>query len=254
MIAIQSDSLADLASALVKVSMKLQHAVKDAKNPHFKNDYATLESVIDATKQPLAEEGLVILQTTHAEGQDVTLITTLLHSSGQWMRSFTPVMNEKKNAQGMGSGLSYARRYALAAIAGISQTDDDGNEASTKNSATGQKFPNAEVARSLPSGPITRDVIILLVKKFKWAESDVRSVIQEHFKAETSNDLTAAQYAELAKIISTQTGDGALGVIRARNKALAAREANALPSPSSDFLTQPEPSWDDWMDETKEKA
>lgn len=127
---LQSESIGDLVAALVKAQAKMQHAVKDRTNPHFKNDYATLESVIDATRAPLAEQGLIVVQQPSVEDGQTVLVTTLAHSSGQWMRSVTPILSERNNAQGLGSGLSYSRRYALAAITNISQTDDDAEQAS----------------------------------------------------------------------------------------------------------------------------
>lgn len=134
---VQSPSIATLIGALVKAQANISHASKDAKNPHFKNDYATLESVIDATKGPLAEQGLVVIQQPDAdESGRLVLITTLAHTSGEWMRSFTPIMTEKQNAQGLGSGMTYSRRYAISAICNIAQADDDGNSASNHEPKT----------------------------------------------------------------------------------------------------------------------
>lgn len=134
---LQSSEIKDLVSALVKVQSEIRDAEKNSTNPHFKSQYANLESVIGATREPLAKNNLVVTQQgSFVDGKPV-LITTLMHSSGQWLRSTMPVLNDKNNAQGLGSALSYARRYALAAIAGITQVDDDGNDASSRGSKTG---------------------------------------------------------------------------------------------------------------------
>lgn len=129
---LQSGAINELATALVAVQAEIRDAEKNSLNPHFKSQYANLESVIAATREPFAKHGLVVVQQSSIEDQKPVLVTTLIHTSGQWMRSVMPIMNERNTAQGLGSGLSYARRYSLSAIAGISQTDDDGETASAK--------------------------------------------------------------------------------------------------------------------------
>lgn len=147
----KSDSIGSLVKALIQAQAGIKHAVKDAKNPHFRNDYATLESVIEAIKLPLLTQGLVILQTIEHTDTGTLMITTLAHDSGEWVSSATPVYNEKGTAQGMGSGLTYARRYALAAMLMIGQTDDDGNDASTTAQTQG---PVYRPPASAPAKPV----------------------------------------------------------------------------------------------------
>ncbi len=126
----QSDQINELAMALSKVQGEMSSAIKDSSNPFFKSKYADLSSIWNCCKEPLSKNGLAIIQTMDLkEGQNV-LITTLAHASGQWMRSCLPILNEKNNAQGLGSAITYMRRYALSAIVGITcDEDDDGNEA-----------------------------------------------------------------------------------------------------------------------------
>lgn len=132
----QSENINELACALSKAQGELVPAIKDSKNPFFKSSYADLSSVWTACKDALSKNGLAIIQTMDMkEGQNV-LITTLAHSSGQWMRSCLPILSEKNNAQGMGSAITYMRRYALSAIVGVTcDEDDDANAAcsSSKN-------------------------------------------------------------------------------------------------------------------------
>lgn len=121
-----SETTAEITKALVKASAAIKHATKDAKNPHFRNDYASLESVIDASKETLLDNGIVVLQ---APGNGV-LTTRLQHSSGEFFESEINLVLTKNDMQGLGSAITYARRYSLAALLNISQADDDGNEAS----------------------------------------------------------------------------------------------------------------------------
>ena len=125
----QSDTVGKLFEALSKAQGKIESAIKDKKNPFFKSSYADLASVWDACRVPLAENGLSVVQTTQGTKSDTYLVTYLGHSSGEWIKSFLPLMLVKQDPQGQGSAITYARRYALSAIVGICQEDDDGNRA-----------------------------------------------------------------------------------------------------------------------------
>ena len=129
----QSDSIKNLAAALSKVQGKLTYAKKDSANPFFKSRYADLESVWDACRELLAENGLSIIQMpgNYFEGR-MWLITRLCHESGEWIEQEMSVPVQKMDVQGCGSALSYMRRYSLSAFIGIVQSDDDGNAASQK--------------------------------------------------------------------------------------------------------------------------
>lgn len=122
----KSDSINELAAALSKAQSEIVGAVKDSTNPHFKSGFASLESVMDCVKAPLARHGLAYTQLGHEGG----LETVLMHSSGQWVSSLTPLLNPKGDMQGLGSAMTYGRRYALSALLGVPQIDDDGNIAS----------------------------------------------------------------------------------------------------------------------------
>lgn len=129
----KSDQINELASALAKAQAKIKGAVKDSANPFFKSSYADLQSVWDAIREPLSSNGLAVIQTTAtnpAGGLD--LVTTLAHSSGQWIEGRFPILPLKNEPQAVGSATSYARRYSLASIVGVYQTDDDGEQAQAR--------------------------------------------------------------------------------------------------------------------------
>jgi hypothetical protein len=128
-----SQEINELAKALNEAQKVMEHASKDGKNPHFKSKYATLASCLDACKEPLSRNGLSISQAPQKIEAAWVLVTRLMHTSGQWLESECPIMNAKGDAQGFGSGLTYARRYALSAIIGLAQDDDDANEAVKKD-------------------------------------------------------------------------------------------------------------------------
>jgi hypothetical protein len=127
----QSDSIANLAEALSNVQGKLSHAKKDSANPFFKSKYADLESVWDACRSLLAEHGLAVMQFPGEYNDGKMSMTTILtHDSGEWIGQEMSLPVTKADAQGAGSAISYMRRYALASVVGVVQSDDDGNAAS----------------------------------------------------------------------------------------------------------------------------
>jgi len=126
----QSESINELLAALSKAQGELEPAEQNSTNPHFKSKYADLASVWKACRKPLADNGLSVIQLP-AEFFDnrMSLITRIGHSSGQWIESTMTSPVDKPTPQGIGSVLSYMRRYSLAAALGIYQEDDDANAA-----------------------------------------------------------------------------------------------------------------------------
>lgn len=120
-------AISELAKALCQAQALMGPAIKDKENPFFKSSYADLASVWEACREPLTKNGLSVAQLVRSEGPIVKLTTMLIHSSGQYLSSEFCIKAEKETPQGMGSAITYARRYALAAIVGISSEDDDGN-------------------------------------------------------------------------------------------------------------------------------
>ena len=138
----QSESIANLAKALSAVQGKLTYAKKDSKNPFFKSNYADLESVCDACRDLLSSNGLAVSQFPGLYSEldkSMSLTTILTHISGEWISQEMSVPMSKPDAQGAGSCLTYMRRYALAAVVGVVQADDDGNAASSPKPAVQAK-------------------------------------------------------------------------------------------------------------------
>jgi hypothetical protein len=134
----RSASIAALAAALAKAQGEMGGASKDKTNPHFKSAYADLASVWDACRGPLSKNGLAVLQPPSADGPRVTVTTILTHSSGEWIEVDLTMTATQNTPQGVGSCLTYARRYALQSMVGIAPEDDDGNAASQGGGAKPQ--------------------------------------------------------------------------------------------------------------------
>ena len=125
----KSELINELAAALSKAQGQLAGAVKDSSNPFFKSRYADLSSVVEALRQPFANNGLSYIQTTESHPDEVRVETILMHSSGQWITTgFLNVPVTKSDAMGHGSALTYARRYSLCLL-GVAPIDDDGGAA-----------------------------------------------------------------------------------------------------------------------------
>lgn len=139
----KSESIAALAGALAKAQSEMQGAKKDAENPFFKSKYADLSSVWDACRAALTKNGLSVIQTPSTEITETHTIirvgTILCHSSGEWISEELSAIPGKDDPQGIGSCVTYLRRYALSAFTGVAPEDDDGNAASQGNGKPAQR-------------------------------------------------------------------------------------------------------------------
>lgn len=142
-----NDSRSEFYKALAKAQGAIEGAKKDTDNPFFKSKYADLASVWDACRKQLSENGIGVLQFPDfdPETKIVSVETILTHSAGYEKSFRTRVPLSKVDAQGVGSGITYARRYALMAAIGIAPEDDDGNAAAEKgyNANTGKRTSNS---------------------------------------------------------------------------------------------------------------
>lgn len=148
----QSETIGALAAALSKAQADITGALKDSSNPFFKSKYADLASCWDACRKQLAANNLAVIQTVWVnwERDESVLRTTLAHSSGEWIQSDVPIRAKDGSPQAHGSAITYARRYALAAIVGLAQIDDDAEAAQGRaftNDPRGDMGKNVDTAK-----------------------------------------------------------------------------------------------------------
>jgi hypothetical protein len=119
-----------IATALLKAQTEMSNPKKGSTNPFFKSKYADLNSIREAVIPVLNSNGISVLQPiVHTDGKNFVK-TILLHESGELMESLTEIVYNKINdAQAQGSGISYARRYALQSFVCVGADDDDGQRA-----------------------------------------------------------------------------------------------------------------------------
>ena len=130
-----------LAQAMAAAFAEIEGATKAANNPHFKTKYADLTSVIEAIKPALVNHNLFFTQNPRPHANGVEIETVLHHAGGECLSLgslFVPA--DKGNAQGFGSALTYARRYALVTAFGVPVEDDDGNAASAPRQQPAPQF------------------------------------------------------------------------------------------------------------------
>jgi hypothetical protein len=168
----QSEPIDKLAAALSKAQATMESAAKNKRNPHFNSKYADLASIIEAVRKPLTDNGLAFTQTVQSLEHGLFLETTLLHTSGQWLRSEYPLV--QGTPQQTGSSLTYARRYSLSSIAGIAADEDDDGEAAPKTN--GQRKPR-ETVTPLKAGDIAAHAFA--VPKLTDGTNDWRSYAVE---------------------------------------------------------------------------
>lgn len=127
-----SEEINEIAKAVSSLQGNMKPALKDSTNPHFKAKFSSIAAIWEAIRDLLLLHGLCVLQDALTTEHGIAIITRIIHTSGQWLE-FGPldIPLTKKDAQGLGSAISYGKRYALSAALGIvsSDEDDDGNAA-----------------------------------------------------------------------------------------------------------------------------
>jgi len=115
---------------LMKAKQEIGTVKKDSKNPFHKSNYASLNAYIDASEEHLLNNGLILVQAGNGSFTEPMMVSTLIHpESGQWLKSYFPILNPKSDSQGLGASVTYMRRYSISTLLGLVSEDDDGETA-----------------------------------------------------------------------------------------------------------------------------
>ena len=220
---IKSESIKELATALSKFQNEVQDPAKNSDNPFFKSKYVELDDLLASVRPVLTQNGLSILQEPSSDGTNVTIKTILLHNSGEYIEfealALKPV---KSDPQGLGSAITYGRRYALSSILGVAwNTDDDGNKASgrgehskkdgpdpraqqsTQKAAPDTAKPLQKAAPTATNQPDKKQQLLIKLahhtKDSGLSADDVKQIMQFKFKVNKSSDLSILQIEDLLK-------------------------------------------------------
>jgi hypothetical protein len=175
----KSESIKNIAGALVKFQSSVSKVAKESNNPFFKSKYASLANILDTIQKPLSESGLAISQFP----DENALTTIIIHAdSGEWMKSSYVMPVAKQNdPQAMGSAITYARRYALGSILNLNIDDDDGGEKAMgrqipKKDELTPKHPSwAKAVEHLKTGGLMTDI----TSKFEVSPVNMKLLIGE---------------------------------------------------------------------------
>jgi len=178
--------LNEIAKALVSAQKEISAAEKDKTNPHFRSDYATLQSIWEACRDSLTKNNLCVTQTICSLDGKPFLNTKLIHISGQSIESSCPLLMGQPTMQALGSALTYARRYALAAIVGVvikeDESDDDGQIAKNQSERAilRPELPPktfAKQAHVLKLSGIQQKEIFRLSNQLGWKPNEVADLL-----------------------------------------------------------------------------
>lgn len=149
---IMSPQIDQLATALAKAQAEMPVAAKNQKNPFFKSSYADFEAIIHASRPALSKYGLSIVQvpftnqdtptTTETIGytHNSYLVTILMHSSGQWIKSIARHNPPKNDIQSLASYNTYLKRMCYTSLVCVATGDDDDGEAAVSHTRSNSSY------------------------------------------------------------------------------------------------------------------
>jgi hypothetical protein len=221
-----SQTVGKIGAALARAQLEMRPALKDSVNPAFKqggqtSKYASLASCVEALR-PLHANEIAVIQPPAIHGPDGVCVSTLLiHSSGEWIRGDLYMPAAKRDPQGFGSALTYARRYCLSSTVGLATDDDDGEAAqrsSDRNGAGGgQQGPSARGERS--ANPSPRADGSSQGRRFESDKATVESLLLRIDSAKSPRDIGAIAGDTKAAYSAKKLSDEDYSLIASRSRA-----------------------------------
>lgn len=185
----RSESITEIAAALAKFQGEVDNPVNTAVNPFFGSNYAPLDTILSTVRPVLSKHGLSVVQIPGSVENNITVTTILFHESGEYLESEPLVLRmDKMTAQGAGSAITYARRYALSAILGVaSEDDDDGNAAA---------YGGVTSSADLSEEEIKLETVVELATS-KSLMGDMSAIIEDRYSKQDSSLLTTEELDDL---------------------------------------------------------
>ncbi|MFI0477765.1 MAG: ERF family protein [Candidatus Rhabdochlamydia sp.] len=177
-----SDNCDIVLTKLMKAKQEIGTVKKDSKNPFHKSNYASLNAYIDASEAHLLENGLILVQAGNGSFTQPLIVATLIHpESGQWIKSYLPILNPKLDSQGLGASVTYMRRYSIATLLGLVSEDDDGETASGRGKYDQQKKKTAPVLNPEEDSKNLQKLLDLFEKDDEIIVIEYIRVVMKHF-------------------------------------------------------------------------
>lgn len=191
-----SNEIKDLVASLAKAQGSMKPAIFNRVNPHFKSRYADFSSCMDACREPLSNNGLAVIQSCEKIDGALTLVTMLAHTSGQWMKSEFPIVSSKMDSQGIGSAMTYAKRYSLCGMVGI-VADEDGDDDGEAAVGRGKREP----VQQKPLNKITAEQVNMIrtleAKLDNESKSKLYAYLAGSHKIERLEDLLVEHFQKV---------------------------------------------------------
>lgn len=227
-----SKDIKELAAALHKAQGIMGGAKKASTNPFFKSKYSDLSSVMQAISIPFFDNGLSFVQGAEYQDGFISVVTRIMHASGQWIESNTMLPTVKNDPQAYGSAITYAKRFGLQALTGVPSIDDDGQYASASTQELAQE--KKEVLEK------TLHEMIVLIEKDDvaftqiWHEMDrdEQSIVWK--KINTKQKAAARKLLNQVKDTDNAVSSNGMGIPTTTN----AGSSNGMPIPSSIINTK----------------
>lgn len=204
----KSESISELAKAFAKTQQELKQPLKDAENPYFNSTYVPLENVVQSITDVATKNGLSYSQEPTTIDGVVSVATLIMHSSGEWIE-YEPLRlkPDKNNIQGCGSAITYAKRYALSAIFGItSDKDDDGNEATQPQKSQRQQraTKQAQVKQYISADKVKQyeDDVQALINATGKNDGSIMGALLNHVGATMIKNITTDKANEAEAFIA----------------------------------------------------
>lgn len=189
-----------LAAALVAAQADMPAVAKDGTNPHFHSKFVSLDNLIAQTRPVLNKHGLAIAQfPAHNELGAPTLVTKLMHVSGESLEYAQPLFLPAQDMQKLGAAITYARRYGWASALGIaSDDDDDGNHASA------QPKDAKENGQPKVISDAQRKRLFAIAKEVQVDEDTIKAIVKQYTGSESTTAIPVSEYDAIVKLIQDQ--------------------------------------------------
>jgi hypothetical protein len=207
-----SPGIMKLFEALSKAQAEIKPAVLDMVNPFYNNSrYASLTSCQEAYRGPLSKHGLCLIQQVFSQGAEYFIRSILGHVSGEWISNTFKLLIDKNNMQGLGSAITYGRRYGANSLIGVVDTEDDDGNSASKSNAKPPPPPSPPPSAKPKSNPEPNKIsepqrkrLFAILDTRGWTHEQCKFYISIAFQLESTKDLNISQYDKLISVIETK--------------------------------------------------
>lgn len=199
---LQSEQINELAKDLAKAQGEIDNAILNKKGAHSR--YATYESLRDATYVALSKHNIALTHLLSVHDGKRVMVTQLTHSSGQWMRSYVSLPQEKETPHGVGSAITYAKRYSLGAMIGIGSEEDDDGEEAEKPYRNGKEEPKNTLPTPKANEPKLSEMQLKTIADAVEGDFSYLNSIAKSYQCASLDNVPASKYTYIMNMIKSR--------------------------------------------------